>query len=173
MKNIFALLTLVAFSISSNLYGQEEILDYAREGELKDIRLLLNENPEAANYTNDKGFSPLILAAYHGQKKAVKLLLEMGAKVNYAYHQGTALHASVFKGEIEIVKMLLEKGASINFQDENGSTALHYAIIYNKEQISRLLIEKGADFNLADNSSKSAKNYAEEFLRYELLEIMQ
>ena len=172
MKNYFILLL---FFLASNVqvHGQDEILDYAREGNIKATKTILQESPELINHTNSKGFSPLILAAYHGQKKLVKLFLENGADVNYAYHQGTALHASVFKGEIEIVEMLLDYDANINYQDENGSTALHYSIIYNKEKISRLLLEKGANYNLADNSSKSPKNYAEEFLRYELLEIMQ
>ena len=71
------------------------------------------------------GVPPLIAAMRHGEK-AVKHLLDKGAKVD---------------------SRMLAPGKA-----DDGRTALQYALIWGKTSVARLLIEKGADVHAKDSS---------------------
>ena len=56
-----------------------------------------------------------MVAAEHGNKKIVELLVEYGADINRADNYGwTALSHGLENGHNEIVKLLLANGAQVN-----------------------------------------------------------
>ncbi|MBI3934719.1 MAG: ankyrin repeat domain-containing protein [Acidobacteria bacterium] len=60
--------------------------------------------------------------------EAVKVLVELGADVNYANETGyTALHAAAYSGADEIIQFLAEKGAKLDVQNGCGQTPLSLA----------------------------------------------
>ena len=79
------------------------------------------------------GVPPLIAAIRHGEK-AVKQLLNKGAKVD---------------------SRMLAPG-----KEDDGQTALHFALKWGETSVARLLIEKGADVNSKDSSGKDVIHHA-------------
>ncbi|KAM0786659.1 hypothetical protein ACM66B_002108 [Microbotryomycetes sp. NB124-2] len=85
--------------------------EHARQGNVDSLRPAL-EAGLAANLTNDKGDTLLMLAAYHGRLDAVKLLLEHRADPNRLNDRGQSILAgAIFKNENEIIQALLDYGA--------------------------------------------------------------
>lgn len=97
------------------------------------------------NARDNRGSTPLIIAAYYNHSEAVKFLLKAGAKTELKDNLGhTALMGACFKGHIDIVKLLLDKGASVNTETDHGSTALTYAATFGHNDIIDLLLDSGA-----------------------------
>lgn len=92
---------------------------------------------------------PLMIAAWHGSLKLVKLLVENGAYVNQQDKKNgfTALMKAIFnKEDFSIVEYLLKHGADkniISFHDKK--TALDYA--YDKENRALINLLKEGDIN--------------------------
>ena len=109
----------------------------------------------------------LIDAAYKGNLKKVRKLLEAGADVNTkdedrAYDDITSgdgytalIHASN-KGHTEIVEALLEAGADINVKSRDGFTALILASLWDNTEVVKALLEAGADVNVKDKIGGTA-----------------
>lgn len=78
--------------------GQEQVLEllrasfeWARGGDVRQLAYLLDLGA-SPDLTNDRGDTLLILAAYHQQHEAVRLLIDRGADVERANDNGqTAL----------------------------------------------------------------------------------
>jgi hypothetical protein len=89
---------------------------------------LLLKNKVDINYKNEKGMTPLHLAAAGGHNEAVDLLLRNGALVNIQDSRGvTPLMMAAIAGFVGTVKMLIEKGADLSLADLEGHKALDYA----------------------------------------------
>ncbi|MFI1743717.1 ankyrin repeat domain-containing protein [Thalassobellus sediminis] len=155
-KNYFLILLIFC----SSLYAQKDIYDVCRNGTVEEILKLYKANPNIINTTNNSGYSPLILACYHGNNNIVSFLIDKVKDINGSSEYGTPLMAAVVKGNIKITKLLLDKKADPNITDPNGTTALHYAVLFKLTDIAKLLVKSGAKYNLKDNNGKSAYDYA-------------
>ncbi|KAF5828618.1 ankyrin repeat-containing domain protein [Dunaliella salina] len=119
---------------------------------LKECCNILSADPSshvsALAWTDDRGVTPLILAARRGLASFVQLLLELGADVNFinfnsnvlaggvlvsseaplgAKNCGAALHEAAYKGYESIVRMLLDHGANPWVPNRLGSTPFEFA----------------------------------------------
>lgn len=83
------------------------------------------------NDRNSKGWSPIIVAAYHGRRDLVEFLLEKGADINDRNYRGTTV-------------LMYAKD---------------YALKNNDYSFFKFLVEQGADFSLEDWSGKSLPDY--------------
>lgn len=98
-------------------------------------------------FKNQKNMA-LLDAAYEGDLKKVRNLLEAGAEVNAKDEDGyTALIRASSGGDIEIVKALLEAGADVNAKNEVEVAALVLASKKGHIEIVKALVEVGADVN--------------------------
>ncbi|OAP58336.1 hypothetical protein AYL99_07426 [Fonsecaea erecta] len=98
--------------------------------------------------TNNRGESPLYLAAQKNKLAVVDLLIQKGADINaQGGHSGNALQAAIACGHEQVARLLIEKGADVNAQGGYYGNALQAASAGGHEQVARLLIEKGADVN--------------------------
>ncbi|MGH0116284.1 UNVERIFIED_CONTAM: hypothetical protein FKN15_003464 [Acipenser sinensis] len=90
---------------------------------------------------DDRGYTPLHIAAICGQSSLIDLLVSKGAVVNATdYHALTPLHLSCQKGYQSGTLLLLHYKASTNMQDINGNTPLHLACMYGHEDCVKALV---------------------------------
>ena len=107
-------------------------------------------------------FTALHLAALHGQRRVVQLLLRERAEVDSANDFGeTPLHVSSKKGHAQAVCALLASGAEVNQTDQKGRTALHHCCATpGGNDVADALMEVKADVNLRDNEGNTPLHLA-------------
>ncbi|MCW2293210.1 ankyrin repeat protein [Pseudomonas sp. BIGb0408] len=100
---------------------------------------------------DEKGYTALILAAYHGHREAVERLLSAGADACAQDQRGnTALMGAIFKGEVRIAKRLLDADCSPDQRNGSGQTAAMYAALFQRKDMLDALANKGADMSAED-----------------------
>lgn len=146
----------------SQKYKIMEFFELIRTGNTEEIKRKLKEDPSLAEEKDPKGFSPLVLATYHGQTEITEILIHSGADINAQDAAGnTALMGVCFKGHPEIADLLIKKGADIDVQNHNGATALIYAVTFNQQKIVEMLVGKDADKSLKDLKGNTAYTHAQ------------
>ena len=114
-------------------------LDYARNGETKELDKMINHGM-SVNLSTHKDDSLLMLATYNGHMETAKMLINHKADINKINKRGqTPLEGVAFKGYFDIVKLLIESGA--NFQGK----AIIYASMFGNKQIVEYIKNQGID----------------------------
>jgi len=142
---------------------QDLLFDAARLGRVDVIPALLLAGADISAL-DPKGYTPLILASYHGHREAAALLLDEGAAVDQpdAARGNTALMGTAFKGYQAIADLLLDHGADPNATNNAGQTALMMASLFGHSGIVDRLIVSGADKEKVDAAGNSALSVARE-----------
>ena len=111
---------------------------------------------------NKDHFTALHLAALHGQRRVVQLLLRERAEVDSANKNGeTPLHVSSKNGHAQVVCALLASGAHVNQVDNVGRTALHHcSVTPGGKDVADALMEVGAEVNLEDHDQNTPLHLA-------------
>jgi serine/threonine-protein kinase len=106
--------------------------------------------------------TPLLTAISKGGMNQVRSLLEGGANVNEAGHDGvTPLIAAVAHERLDAAQLLIEHGADVNLADSNRNTPLMVAAdaspeIKDPAPLIRLLLTHGAKRGLKDSQGRIA-----------------
>jgi ankyrin repeat protein len=127
--------------------GSSVLVQAAEKGNLETVQALLELEGEV-NSTDRTLTSPLMMAAQHGHKDIVDLLLAKNdVKVNLQSKLGdTALILAADFGHKEIVESLLKKtGIDVNLETNTGATALTAAANKGRKEIVEALLACGAD----------------------------
>jgi ankyrin len=83
---------------------------------------------DSINDADTIGYSPLLYAAQAGQKDVVDILLQNGAKADFATEEGsTALHLAATIGHLDIATLLINKGADLSVCGASGYNSLQLA----------------------------------------------
>ena len=111
---------------------------------------------------NGNNFTALHLAALHGQRRVVQLLLRERAEVDSANAEGeTPLHVSSKNGHAQVVCALLASGAAVDKVDKVGRTALHHCCVTSGgKDVADALMEVEAKLDLQDNDQNTALHLA-------------
>ena len=171
------------------LAAAENIFAAAEVGDLDAIKKHL-EGGADVNAANKQGYTALHIAVRRGQKEAVALLLEKGAKVNAQRKGKTPLDfagkkeeiaalllekgaktgkelkaaGSIFSaaesGLVDAVKTHLAAGVDVNGKNKRGHAALHLAAKKGHVEVSKVLLEAKSDVALAGRGGKTALHYA-------------
>lgn len=93
---------------------------------------------------NSKGWTPLMVAAYHGIDKFVKTAIDRGANVNAKNFKGTTVLMYGTSGAIrtnrkESLVRLLNSGADTSIRDHSGRTVTDYEENHKNDEVIRLL----------------------------------
>jgi hypothetical protein len=99
------------------------------------------------------GLTCLMISAYGGDERMLRLLLQYGADPNLKTlgdDHRTALHEAASAGHTEAIRLLLDAGARIDQTDDKGRTPLFYACLHGDRGTTALLLERGADPGRAD-----------------------
>jgi len=105
---------------------------------------------ENLNMRNSKGWSPLMVAAYHNNLAATKALVELGADLNQTNYKGTTVAMFARSGataarDLSCLRFLLERGAEVNAPDLHGRTILSYAVAEPFPELTELLRAWGVE----------------------------
>jgi ankyrin repeat protein len=147
-----------------------DLFEAAADGDIKKVRLLLNEGAEP-NWNGPRNFTSLIIAASRGYIEIVQVLIEAGANVN-AGADWTALTFAADRGHEAIVRLLLDSGANIDFRMPGEYSALMAAAERGHVGIVKLLLRKGAYTNTRLRNGKTALELAKEAGNQEIVDML-
>jgi len=113
--------------------------------------------------TDDKGLTPLAIAAQNGKLKAAQALVDAGADVNAPVGEGgyTPLMLASVAGSTDLADALIAHGANVNAVNPGGVTALMIAAAGNHSRIAEVLLKAGADLDARSQDGRTALSIAE------------
>src|SRR5260370_8868023 len=134
---LLILFVAVASALNSASAQTLNLFTAARSNDVNLTKTRLNAKADV-NQTDDKGYTPLILATYNDNFEVAQLLLKDGANTEIKDHSGrTALMGASFKGNEREVKLLLDNGANATASDSKGMTSMMYAVMFGKTSVIR------------------------------------
>ena len=136
----------------------------------KVAEVLIRDEKTKVEVRSEKDESPLMLAAFRGQKGLVELLVWRDADVNKT--GWTPLHYAASGGHADIAKLLLEHSAYIDAESPNGTTPLMMAAMYGTPDVVKLLIDEGADATLKNQLGMTALDFANQGSRKDAIQIL-
>src|SRR5262245_20022704 len=115
------------------------------DGELAQMLLFAGANVRAT--TRIGAYTPLLLAAQHGNAAAIDALVKGGADVNARTANGTTpLMFASASGSVDAVQALLDKGADVAaVESTRGLNAAMFAASADRATVVDLLAKRGAD----------------------------
>ncbi len=133
------------------------IFDAVESGNTEYLKSLLASGADVEEKTQ-RGYTPIMLAAWQNEVACIDLLAESGANVNATSNRNrTALDLACTDGCVESVIRLLELGAEVNTQTTFvNTTPLMHAAGNGHEQIVELLLAHNADPSLEDRKGWTA-----------------
>ena len=100
------------------------------------------------NARGQKDRTALHVAAEHGFKEVVQLLLDHGAKKKLTVDNGkNSLYFAIVNGHLSIIPLLLNKKLGTNEKDSDGNTLLHYAAEGGYSSVIQFFLDKGLDIH--------------------------
>ncbi len=125
-----------------HLTGVEALQALALAGDEAGARALVAAQPALI-----RDARPLLAATEHGAAKAVALLIDLGADISAANHEGiTPLHRAVQSGSLEAVEHLLAAGADVNLRERKWrGTALSWALVLGQPHLVEYLTPLSQD----------------------------
>ncbi len=142
-----------------NAAGRTPLAEAAKSGQLKAVKLLLDEGAEVNIYDTESGFTPLHSAAQKNHPAVVRRLLAAGANVNARnqWNQTPLWQAAwqAWHGNTEIAHILIAHGAEIDVPDEKGHTPLAMAARSGHAPMVDYLLEQGADVTAANDKGRT------------------
>ncbi|KAH9985052.1 hypothetical protein BJV74DRAFT_580313 [Russula compacta] len=106
--------------------------------------------------------TPLHAASYRGHLDAVILLLDHGADLNMAAHEGTKTPlCSAYDGKhLEVMRLLLERGADVDVEYDQFGPISNDASFSGRAEDLQLLLRYGTDINLEDDQNRTPLYWA-------------
>jgi ankyrin repeat protein len=106
------------------------------------VRLLVESGASLENAPNN--YTPLAYAAYNNRQRALRYLIERGARLDADASGGTVyvntpLMMAAIQGNRDVVRALLAAGADPLIRVRNGHTAREFALKYNHTHVAPLL----------------------------------
>lgn len=142
---------------------QTPLHEAVEKGDLREVKRQLY-NCLDTNTLDNKGRSPLHIAAAKAQAEISQLLIDAGANVNLRTEDPpdsvrrafTSLHLAAAAGAIDVMDILMKNGASMDafllspdYEDEYELTPLHLAVEGNHVGAVRSLLKHGAASNIS------------------------
>jgi ankyrin repeat protein len=143
---------------TTNIFGGSTLMAAAAGDDAETVKLLLRHGadssaqpcPDENGFLFGGGRTPLMWAAFRGNTKIMRMLIDAGADVNTSNGLGTALAQAAWADKTEAARLLIENGARCDIAGlRDGYLPLHWAASTEREDASlvRLLLEHGADPN--------------------------
>jgi ankyrin repeat protein len=135
------------------------------------LKAIENENIDAVHVflscgidlevKDERGWTPLMIAAANGKEKLTHLLIHSGARLMSKDVNGfTPLHWAAFKGMSNIVELLISKEVDIDAQSKFKWTPLMQACTRGHLEVCSILVAAGANLDLANSEGSTALQIA-------------
>lgn len=130
----------------------------ASQGNITWISGYLDYHPEDIERRDKEGWTPLAWAAFKGDLRLCRLLLERGAEVDGRNRWGcTPLFLACCEGHVEMVRELLQAGADPDaYTDAEGVSPLMEASWQGHADVVRLLLQHKVGINRRDVFGRTA-----------------
>ncbi|KAG6457997.1 hypothetical protein O3G_MSEX010595 [Manduca sexta] len=131
------------------------------------------ERKRTRQQRNERGETPLHVAAIRGDHDQVKKLLDQGQDPDMPDFAGwTPLHEACSYGWYQVVVVLVNGGANVNAKGLDDDTPLHDATTSGNLKMVKFLIEHGADPFVKNTKGKMPSDYAAPHI-YEYLQSLK
>ena len=151
-------LNAIKFLVDNGAGGEDALLLAMMRDNLDILDIFINTYRDTPN---QKGETPLHLAATYGRLNAIKRLVQRGADIEATDNNGcTPLHRAIQVGNIATVKTLLNLGASILARDHWGATSLHFAAGHSTVEMVQTVLDYQQDINAITTSGYNALSWA-------------
>ena len=131
---------------------------------LEIVQWLLSHGANLTIPDEEYGWTPLHVAAYHGQVEITRFLLQYKADDNAQDLNGkTPLHKAsegTSVGSVDVTRLLLEHGTDVNARDNYRNTPLHYASKGGHREIVPLLVEHGGKIDAENDKDRTVSRVA-------------
>ena len=115
----------------------------------------------AVDARDENEWTPLMVAAFHGNEVVARVLIGHGANMHARDRGGyTPLHWAALNGFESVVRLLISKGFERNSRSNFGWTALMQAATKGHAAVVRALLDAGDDPNMANNDGWTALHKA-------------
>ncbi|XP_047524776.1 ankyrin repeat domain-containing protein 11 isoform X2 [Pieris napi] len=119
------------------------------------------ERKRTRQQRNERGETPLHVAAIRGDHDQVKKLLEQGQDPDVTDFAGwTPLHEACSYGWFQVVVVLVNGGANVNAKGLDDDTPLHDAATSGNLEMVKFLIEHSAEPFVKNTKGKAPSDYA-------------
>jgi hypothetical protein len=175
MKKIVIVLYLFAPSLNAALSApQHRLLNAVQNQDVSLVKQLLdknNLNRVDCNFSDERGYSPLLSAVSVRNLEIIEELLQAGANPNAKniFTHRTVLHEAAGYANLALLELLLAYGADTNIKNTNAFTPLGVAFEYlwvlalraDKEALKRqvLVIERLLDAGARPDQAGPTQNY--------------
>lgn len=140
------------------------IHEAARTGDLHVIKLLLRSDSKRMETVDERGWTPIHLAAANGHTEVVRFLAMEGADVAALDPTSyTAMHLAAMNGHNGCLEVLLKMGADVDNITADGFTPLHLAALNNYADCVRTLLSWGANLAVEDALGRTVQDMVEEY----------
>jgi ankyrin repeat protein len=124
------------------MQGADTITKAVQEGDLEQVRKLINERPALLGHSAAPGIPITLWAAYYRKWEVFEYLMSLKKE--------PSLYEAAAGGlESEVSKILQENPAMVNAFGSDGFTPLALACYFNRPSVVRVLIDHGANVDLA------------------------
>lgn len=118
------------------------------------VKLLVTSGADLENLPYH--YTPLAYAAYQGNERVVRFLIDRGASVNADAREGgayvnTPLMMAAIQGHERIARSLLQAGADADVRVYGGHTAAEFAAKYNHKALAELLLCAQRQYGVASS----------------------
>lgn len=148
---------MIAVENVSNVSDIEAAAVCARNGDVDGLFARVGADVDVVDH---KGDSLLMLAAYHGQVKAVVELLRRGAKNGRSARGLSPFDGAAFKGDVAVVDAFLAAGVDVDEAGPDGRTPLMWAAAFNRTDVVVRLLAAGARRDVVDHAGRAAVDHA-------------
>jgi len=138
----------------------EGFLEAAETGNRTAVALFV-EAKASTEVRDNRGWTPLMMASFHGRDEIVALLIKHDADVNALDLGGnSALHWAAFGGHVSCARQLIQNHARIDARNNFGWTPLMQATARNHLEVVVLLIDSGVNLDAAADDGYTALHKA-------------
>jgi uncharacterized protein len=135
----------------------DQLQEAAFNNDTKTMEALMKTPGLDLNAKGSDGMTPLMHAAMGGNKQALKLLTDKGARVDEQTTDGkTALMKAAYLGQMDSVDFLIQNKAKVDLRDKDQNTALIIASKAGSSDAVTALLAAKADPNAMNKDDRTA-----------------